>query len=127
MKTLFAVAAAIAFGLLASGTPTFDSTVGVAAAQAQNEHHAQSPVTPPAAAEPSTPGGMHGKMMADRMLAADTKLQDLVKKMNEATGPAKMDAIAAAVNELVEQHRAMRGMMTDRMDSMKGMMTRPDK
>jgi hypothetical protein len=107
---------AIGLGLLVFWGPTSARTVDVAAAvQAQNEHHAQTPAAQPSTTDPAAPNSMHGKMMADRMIAADAKLQDLVKKMNEATGPTKADAIAAVVTELVEQHRAMRGMMADRM------------
>jgi hypothetical protein len=128
MKTQLAGVAAIALGFLAFWGPTFARTVDLAAAaQAQNEHPLQTPAAQASTTEPASPDSMHGRMMADHMKAADAKLQDLVKKMHEATGPAKTDAIAAVVTELVEQHRAMRGMMAGRMDSTKGMMNRPDK
>jgi len=53
----------------------------------------------------------HEKMMAE-MKAADQRLDDLVAKMNAATGTEKADAIAAVVNEMVTQRRTMRdGMM----------------
>jgi hypothetical protein len=50
-------------------------------------------------------------MMAE-MKAADERLDDLVAKMNAASGVAKTDATAAVVNEMVTQRRTMRdGMM----------------
>jgi hypothetical protein len=49
---------------------------------------------------------MHEQMMAE-MNANRTKLEALTKEMNAATGGAKIDAIAAAVNELVRQQNAM--------------------
>jgi hypothetical protein len=52
----------------------------------------------------------HDKMMAD-MKAADEKLDALVAKMNGAKGNAKVDAMAAVVNELVAQRKMMRGQM----------------
>jgi hypothetical protein len=52
----------------------------------------------------STPMG--GGMMA-RMEESDRRLDELVSTMNSATGQAKVDAIAAVVNELVTQHRQM--------------------
>jgi hypothetical protein len=53
---------------------------------------------------------MHEQMMAE-MKAGDAKLDALVKDMNAATGEAKITAIAAVVNELVQQHTAMHGRM----------------
>ena len=51
------------------------------------------------------------KMMTD-MKAADQRLDDLVAKMNAASGMEKADATAAVVNEMVTQRRTMRdGMM----------------
>ena len=54
----------------------------------------------------------HEKMMAD-VQAADQRLDSLVAKMNAASGPAKIDATAAVVREIVGQRKAMReSMMT---------------
>ena len=51
------------------------------------------------------------KMMTE-MKGADQRLDDLVGKMNAASGSEKADATAAVVNELVNQRRTMRdGMM----------------
>ena len=65
------------------------------------------------------------KMMTE-MKGADQRLDDLVGKMNAASGSEKADAIAAVVNELVNQRRTMRdgmmkmqhGMMAHMMDHM---------
>jgi hypothetical protein len=53
----------------------------------------------------------HEKMMTE-IKAADQRLDDLVAKMNAASGTEKAGATAAVVNELVTQRRTMRdGMM----------------
>ena len=53
---------------------------------------------------------MRAQMM-EQMKANDAKLDELVAKMNAATGDAKVDAIAAVVTEMVAQRKAMRGHM----------------
>jgi 3-hydroxyisobutyrate dehydrogenase-like beta-hydroxyacid dehydrogenase len=53
---------------------------------------------------------MHEQMMAD-MKAADARLDALVKDMNAATGTAKVDAMAAVLNELFQQRHAMQERM----------------
>ncbi len=50
------------------------------------------------------------KMMAE-MKAADQRLDDLVARMNAASGTEKADATAAVVNEMVTQRRTMRDAM----------------
>ena len=62
------------------------------------------------AQEPKGPGRpMQARMeqMREQMRENQRKLDDLVAKMNAATGQAKVDAIAAVVTELVNQRRAM--------------------
>jgi hypothetical protein len=54
--------------------------------------------------------GRHQKMMAN-MKAMDAKLNELVAKMNSATGEAKVDAIAELLTTIVQQHQSMRGGM----------------
>lgn len=49
---------------------------------------------------------MHEQMMTE-MKANDAGLDALVAQMNAASGAAKVDAVAAAVTELVRQQRAM--------------------
>ena len=85
-----------------------------------------------ATAQPTRPGmhdmmKMHDQMMAE-MKAADSKLDALVKDMNAATGDAKVKALAAVVNELVQQHKAMHGhmgQMHQQMMGERGRMMRP--
>jgi hypothetical protein len=84
---------------------------------------AQTPQTPqhPATDKATPPSGMAAKcqaMMAERekmmadMKAADQRLDDLVAKMNSASGTEKVAATAAVVTEMVTQRRTMRdGMM----------------
>jgi hypothetical protein len=111
------------------------------------------PSPPPTGTQaPSKPmAGQHGKMTMDcqsmmaahakameQMKAMDAKLDTLVQSMNTATGPAKVDAVAAVVTELVSQRTTMResmahlqgGMMQHMMEHMqaggpKGMMDCP--
>jgi hypothetical protein len=57
------------------------------------------------------------------MKAADQRLDDLVGKMNAASGTDKADATAAVVNEMVTQRRTMRdGMMKMQQGMMAHMM-----
>jgi hypothetical protein len=43
----------------------------------------------------------------EQLQERNKRLDDLVAKMNAAQGEAKVDAIAAVINEMVEQRRAM--------------------
>jgi len=45
----------------------------------------------------------HGEAMAQRRM----QIEDLVDAMNAAQGPAKVDAMAAVVNELAREHIEM--------------------
>lgn len=81
------------------------------------------PPMPAMAAPPAPPapmahdcGAMMEKMKAKQSSAAamDDRLNALVKEMNETTGAAKVDRMAAVINELVAQRQQMR-------DDMKGM------
>ena len=69
---------------------------------------------------------MRQQMMAEQQ-ASLARLQPLLDKMNAAKGDAKVEAIAAVVNELVQQHRAaqewmmMPMMMMPMMGTMPGM------
>lgn len=64
----------------------------------------------------------HKEMMA-RMDAMDSRVDDLVKKMNAAAGSKKADAVAAVVNELVVQRKQMRDhMMAMQPEMMRHMM-----
>jgi parvulin-like peptidyl-prolyl isomerase len=69
------------------------------------------------------PGPMHGgkgggmmsperqqarQQMMEQMNAYDARLDELVVAMNQAQGQAKVDAIAAVLNEMIAQRREMR-------------------
>ena len=99
---------------------------------------AQQPAPPPADAQkmemPGKPGMMDEKMMEEPMMAhhkgmmgkmeaMDARLDELIKKMNAATGNKKANATAAVINELVAQRKQMREqMMTMQPEMMKHMM-----
>ena len=99
---------------------------------------AQQPTPPPAAAQKmemsGKPGMMDEKMMEESMMAhhkemmakmeaMDARLDELVKRMNTATGSKKSDAAAAVINELVAQRKQMRDhMMAMQPEMMKHMM-----
>jgi hypothetical protein len=72
---------------------------------AQNNEHQHA--TPPTAQ-----GGAanHQAMMAN-MQAEQKKLDELVAQMNAATGPEKVDRIAAVVTEMATMHKRMSMMM----------------
>src|SRR5689334_10307786 len=53
---------------------------------------------------------MHNQMMAD-MKAMDASLDQKVAAMNAAKGRAKVDAMAAVINEMVSQHKQMMAKM----------------
>ena len=78
---------------------------------AQNDQHEHA--TPPAAQ-----GGMpdHQAMMSRmtaNMQAEQKKLDELVAQMNAATGPEKVDRIAAVVTEMAAMHKRMSAMMME--------------
>jgi len=56
---------------------------------------------------------MHARMRA-QMQEHDARLEELVSAMNSAEGEAKIEAIAAVVNELVAQRRTRRAHMDER-------------
>jgi hypothetical protein len=88
-------------------------------AQQHEQHH------PGATAEqPATPAQPQANMMSmmARMKSNDAKLDDLVKKMNAATGPAKTEAIAQLLTAIVEDRRNACEPMMANMMSMTEMM-----
>ena len=98
MKTLkpYLIAAAAAVSLSA------------VASYGQNNPAQHDHATPPAQ---GTVMQQQQAMMAN-MQAEQQKLDDLVAQMNAATGPDKVERIAAAVNELATMHKRINGMMT---------------
>jgi len=101
------------------------SSVPGLAAQTPKEHQH-------ATADQAKPGSMETHcqaMMAERekmmsaMKAADQRLDDLVAKMNTASGMEKMAATAAVVTEMATERRTMRdGMMKMQQGMMSHMM-----
>ena len=59
------------------------------------------------------------------MDSANARLDSLVQRMNQATGNAKVTAMAQVINELVAQRRAMQRHMQQMMQSHRMMMDRP--
>jgi uncharacterized protein HemX len=100
MGTRLFVAAALAIVAVAWGA----TRLGFDVAEAAQAQAAQG------AAQPQQPGMQEMMKMHEQMMAAvksgDAKLDALVKDMNAATGEGKVTAIAAVVNELVQQHKA---------------------
>lgn len=91
------------------------------AAGAQEEHdHSQMTVESEAAETTSDSAAGHAccqdmmqmhQKMQEQMKAKDAELARLVEEMKSATGDAKVDAIAAALEELIAQHRSRHQMM----------------
>ena len=81
-------------------------------AQEPQHEHQQTPAKPSAdmSAKCNAMMAQHEKMMTE-MKAADQRLDELVAKMNQASGQAKMDATAATVTEIVAQRKTMRDRM----------------
>lgn len=99
---LYLIATAAAVSLSAAAT--------YAQSSAQQHEHPAPPAGQTATAS--------GQMMAN-MQAEQAKLDDLVAQMNAATGPDKVDKIAAAVTEMAAMHKRMSGMMMMRGGMMK--------
>ena len=97
------------------------STAPGLAAQAHDPQHAAADKAKPASGMAAKDHAMMAereKMMAD-MKAADQRLNDLVTRMNSASGAEKTTATAAVVTEMVAQSQTMRSSM---MKMQQGMM-----
>jgi len=82
------------------------------APQATQEDHAQHhPAVQEAPAMPTPMPEAPVPAASMAMNAMDQKLEELVKRMNAASGVAKVDAMAAVINAMVDQHKAMRNSM----------------
>jgi len=78
------------------------------------------------AEEPQAPAQRVHPMM-EMMRQHDQKLDDLIAKMNAAKGEAKVDAIAAVLNEFVAQRKENRKQMGAGPGPMRGpMMRKPE-
>lgn len=103
--------------------------IGVGALQAQEAGRGSAPSPPQVQAPRPGRGQMgmmaeHQKMMA-AMAASQKKLDGLVATMNSATGHSKIDQMAAVINEMVAQHKAMAGRMMSMHGDMMKQMAQP--
>ena len=106
--------------LAASSSPQ----AGQATTPPQHQHPAADKATPQAPdmmAKCKAAMAGHEKMMAD-MKAADQRLDELAATMTSAAGPAKVDATAAVVSEIVAQRKTMRESMMKMHHDMMGHM-----
>ena len=110
MKSPLALVVGIGIGMLTAWAPTpMRPAHLIATAGGQHEQHQGSPLST------ETTASKPGNMMMGNMMASDAKLEELVRKMNDAKGEAKTDAMAEIVTALVQQQRAMHGMMAGQM------------
>ena len=79
---------------------------GSQAPEQHDQHHSDA-AAPPAQATGEQQAGMMMMMMMAKMKATDQKLDELVKKMNAAKGPEKVEAIAELLTALVQSQRTM--------------------
>jgi hypothetical protein len=96
IRYMTVVALLLGAGLAATAPASYAQSTATARGQAQGDASARLQMNRQA-------------MMAD-MQAAQKRLDDLVAQMNAATGPDKIDRIAAVVTELAAMHKRM-GMM----------------
>jgi hypothetical protein len=123
MKSRMAILAVMSLFAAFVSKPAHVHGQQVSQSQQQDPHH------PDGTTEPAGPGTadqqanmMNMMNMMSRMKATDTRLDELVKKMNAAKGSAKVDAIAEVVTALVEDRRtASEPMMGDMMSMMRMM------
>ena len=97
---------------------------GDGAAMVSEEQHGDPASTPAAASGDMDCKEMMakpGQMMAD-MKAIDTQLDQKVAAMNEATGGSRVEAMAAVINELASQRKAMQAKMIAMHSGMTGHM-----
>ena len=108
------------FGLWAAMVLALSLGEGAGAQEAPHQHQ-QTPADPPADMSAKCKAMMaeHEKMAAE-MKSSDQRLDELVARMIQASGQAKVDATAATVTEIVGQRKTMR----ERMMRMHQQMTR---
>ena len=81
-------------------------------------HHPETQSAPQKAQPPSTPQADGPAAM--NMMAANAKLDELVRKMNAAQGQGKVDAMAELLTVLVQTHQSMHSNMSTMMQNMGG-------
>jgi hypothetical protein len=99
---------ATALAAVVAIAPTFAQSTS----QAPHDHEQATP-----AQKTGMMGQDHQRMMAD-MKAADDRLQDLMSKMNAATGDQKVNAMADLLTQLVADQRKMHQHMMEMHDQM---------
>lgn len=117
MKSILVSILSVA-GAIATVAPT---AVTSPSAQPQEHEHVQPEEAQPLSQRCAAMSAMHQKMM-DRMGQADTRLSDLADRMNEASGEAKVEAMAGLLNEIVAQRKSMHAHMSTMHKRMMGHM-----
>lgn len=120
MKSRIAVLTVITIVAALMGVPAHLHGQQTVDPKAHEEHHPDAAANQPAPTVPAQPNMAAMSGMMSRMKANDAKLDDLVKKMNAATGAAKADAIAAVRTPLVEDRKHNCEPMMANMMSMMG-------
>jgi hypothetical protein len=118
-----AVAAAGLMAVVVAGSAAVRAQSGAAPAPpaAQHDHQAQDAQPPASQPANGQKMQMHHEMM-EQMKAAEARMDALAKTMNDAKGEAKVAAIAAVINELVAEQRAMHSRMMTMHEHMMPMM-----
>ena len=130
MKSRLVILATIAVAASFIAAPAHLHGEQAAGAQQQHDQHHPDAVAPQPSPKPAPPAPQSGTMgnmanmssMMSRMRANDAKLDQLVKTMQTAQGPAKTDAIAALLTALVEDRKNNCEPMMAHMLSMMNMM-----
>ena len=122
MKARIAMLAAMSMFAAVISAPAHLRGQQSADPQAHEQHHPEATAPQAATPAPGQPNMAAMSGMMSRMKANDAKLDDLVKKMNSATGAAKTDAIAALLTALVEDRKNNHEPMMANMMSMMNMM-----
>jgi len=119
MKSRLAIVTGLLLSAALMSAPAHGRQVS---AEDHAQHHpggetAPKPATP-APAPQVTPAPQAKGMAGMNMMASNAKLDELVKKMNAAQGPAKVDAIAEVLTALVHEHQSMHSNMASMMSTM---------
>ena len=110
-RSLRSMASAMAAVTLLATVPAWAGSSDDATSGMMPMHHQDSVM---AGNEGSSPAPTEHMAMMNTWQQQDAKLDDLVAKMNGATGAAKVDAMAAVLTELVAQREAQHEMLSRR-------------
>ena len=100
-------------GMIGIGVMIVAGCVAAALGWAEPPKEGAGPLRRPMRMHQNARAPLHAEMR-ERMRAHDARLDELVAAMNAAEGDARIDAIAAVVNELVDQRRTRRDHMEER-------------